>query len=81
MLRYAVPAMFISVAGCDAAPPPPQNVIQDVAANNMALDEVTEVADDSASAPAEYADTALSNAAGDQPSGNRASATQSSDKR
>jgi len=81
MQRSAVLAVFSLIAGCDAAPPPPQNVIQDVAANNMALDEVTEVADDSASAPAENADTAVSNAVGEQPTGNRASTTQSSDER
>lgn len=46
----AAPLLFL--AACDSAPP--QNaVVQDVAANNMIADEVTEVPDDSAAAPSE----------------------------
>jgi hypothetical protein len=46
----AAPLLFL--AACNAAPT--QNaVVQDVAANNMIADEVTEVPDDSAAAPSE----------------------------
>lgn len=45
-------AALLALAGCDSAPS--QNaVVQDVAANNMIADEVTEVQDDSGAAPSE----------------------------
>jgi hypothetical protein len=40
---------LVLLAACNT--PPPQNNLQEVAANNMTLDEVTEVQNDSASAP------------------------------
>jgi hypothetical protein len=49
MKIYVLAAPFLALAACDSAPP--QNNIQEVAANNMVADDVTEVQDDSASAP------------------------------
>jgi hypothetical protein len=49
MKMLVVAAPLLVLCACDAAPPA-QNVIQDVAANNMIADDVTEVQDDSASA-------------------------------
>ncbi len=47
-MKIYLPAIGLGLlAACNT--PPPQNNVQDVAANNMALDEVTEVQDDSAS--------------------------------
>ena len=51
MKIYILAAALFAVAGCNAAPP--QNNIQDVAANNMIADDVTEVQDDSATSPPE----------------------------
>jgi hypothetical protein len=49
MKIYILAFPLLAMAACNAAPP--QNNIQDVAANNMIADDVTEVQDDSASAP------------------------------
>ena len=49
MKIYILAASLVALTACDSAPP--QNSIQDVAANNMIADDVTEVQDDSASAP------------------------------
>jgi hypothetical protein len=52
MKIYLLAAPLLALAACDSAPP--QNaVVQDVAANNMIADDVTEVQDDSAAAPTE----------------------------
>lgn len=52
MKIYILAAPLLALAACDSAPT--QNaVVQDVAANNMIADEVTEVQDDSAAAPTE----------------------------
>ena len=52
MKIYILAASLLALAACDSAPT--QNaVVQDVAANNMIADEVTEVQDDSAAAPSE----------------------------
>jgi hypothetical protein len=52
MKIYILAAVLLALAACDSAPT--QNaVVQDVAANNMIADEVTEVQDDSAAAPTE----------------------------
>ena len=48
-MKIWIPAVAtILLAACNT--PPPQNNLQEVAANNMMLDEVTELQDDSASA-------------------------------
>ena len=48
-MKIWIPAIAtILLAACNT--PPPQNNLQEVATNNMMLDEVTEVQDDSASA-------------------------------
>ena len=50
MKIYILAAPLLALAACDSTPP--QNNVQDVAANNMIADDVTEVQDDSAAAPA-----------------------------
>ncbi len=52
MKIYLLAAPLLILAACDSAPTE-NAVVQDVAANNMIADEVTEVQDDSAAAPAE----------------------------
>lgn len=55
-MKICIPALaLVLLAACNAEPP--QNTMQEVAANNMTLDEVTEVQDDSASAPLTEADS------------------------
>ena len=49
MKIYILAVPLLALAACDSAPP--QNNVQDVAANNMIADDVTEVEDDSAAAP------------------------------
>lgn len=49
MKSFAIISASLALAACSGAPSDPANNIQDVAANDMAPDEVTEVADDSAS--------------------------------
>lgn len=52
-MKISIPAVaLVLLAACNAAPPQnaAQGNVQDVAANKMSLDEVTEVEDDSASA-------------------------------
>jgi len=57
MKIYILAAATLSLSACN--PASPQNVVvQDVAANNMVADDVTEVADDSASAPSDAAPSA-----------------------
>lgn len=52
MKIYLLAGPLLLLAACNSAPT--QNaVVQDVAANNMIADEVTEVPDDSAAAPSE----------------------------
>jgi hypothetical protein len=54
MKIHILAAATLSLSACN--PAPPQNaVVQDVAANNMIADDVTEVQDDSASAPSDVA--------------------------
>lgn len=51
-----IPALLLLALGaCDAAPPA-QNVVEDVAANDMIAEDVTEVRDDSARAEPDEAD-------------------------
>jgi uncharacterized lipoprotein YajG len=68
-MKICIPAFaLILLAACNA--PPAQNNVQEVAANNMAVDEVTEVQDDSASASqseAESQDPGSNAASGAQP--------------
>ncbi len=54
MKIYILAAPLLALAACDAAPP--QNNVVDVASNNMIADDVTEVDDDSASAPSNEAE-------------------------
>jgi uncharacterized lipoprotein YajG len=55
-MKICIPAVaLVLLAACNA--PSAQNNMQEVAANNMAVDEVTEVQDDSASAPQSEADS------------------------
>lgn len=56
MKIYILAAPLLALTACDSAPP--QNNVQDVAANNMIADDVTEVADDSATAPSSQPDLA-----------------------
>lgn len=49
MKIYIFAAPLLALAACDSTPR--QNNVQDVAANNMIADDVTEVQDDSATAP------------------------------
>lgn len=52
MKIYILAAALLALTACDSAPTE-NAVVQDVAANNMIADEVTEVQDDSAAAPSE----------------------------
>lgn len=49
MKSFAIISASLALAACGASAPESANNIQDVAANEMADDEVTDVADDSAS--------------------------------
>lgn len=49
MKSFAIISASLALAACGGAPSEPANNVQDVAANEMADDEVTDVADDSAS--------------------------------
>lgn len=49
MKSLAIISASLALAACGNPPPEPANNVQDVAANDMAADEVTEVQDDSAS--------------------------------
>ncbi len=51
MKIYILAATLLALAACGSTPP--ENNVQDVAANNMIADDVTEVEDDSASAPSD----------------------------
>ncbi|MFZ4745982.1 MAG: hypothetical protein ACOYLK_03700 [Sphingomonas sp.] len=55
-MKICIPAVaFVLLAACNT--PPPQNNLEAVAANDMTLDDVTEVQDDSASAPVTAAES------------------------
>lgn len=62
MKSFAIISASLALAACGGAPTEPANTVQDVAANDMAPDEVTEVADDSASVePGEMNESGASN--------------------
>jgi hypothetical protein len=59
MKIYILAAPLLALAACGSTPP--ANNVQDVAANNMVADDVTEVQDDSAAAPPTADNEAVAN--------------------
>lgn len=53
MKSFAIIVAPVALAACGGPAPAPTNAIEDVAANQMAPDEVTEVQDDSATVESE----------------------------
>lgn len=71
-MRPYLLAVLLAVAACDRSGPP-SNAIEEVSDNNMIADEVTEVPDDSATAPLDDEGVLATPSNGDQTSPDEAS--------